>query len=197
MIVSLAVTHRFLHDRSQSSLLMISRIIVVARLESRCRRPYARTVNDRQTTPDSAANFTAFFRSHIRTVTGFLFSENTFYRWKSKFGGMVVSDAKRLRMLDSASSNPISRSRMPMSRVSTANSATNASTKTGSSSAHLGLWCCWVAAGRYGMPRWRQNYNARRPYSALGGSSNRTDTVCGACPGDGVYSCPARAAVSR
>lgn len=27
-------------------------------------------------------------------------SENTFYRWKSKFGGMVVSDAKRLRALE-------------------------------------------------------------------------------------------------
>jgi len=24
-------------------------------------------------------------------------SENTFYRWKSKYGGMTVSDAKRLR----------------------------------------------------------------------------------------------------
>jgi putative transposase len=27
-------------------------------------------------------------------------SENTFYRWKSKFGGMSVSDAKRLRALE-------------------------------------------------------------------------------------------------
>ena len=27
-------------------------------------------------------------------------SENTFYRWKSKFGGMSVSDAKRLRTLE-------------------------------------------------------------------------------------------------
>lgn len=28
-------------------------------------------------------------------------SEQTFYRWKSKFGGMEVSDAKRLRELES------------------------------------------------------------------------------------------------
>lgn len=27
-------------------------------------------------------------------------SENTFYRWKSKFGGMEVSEAKRLRELE-------------------------------------------------------------------------------------------------
>ena len=27
-------------------------------------------------------------------------SENTFYRWKSKFGGMSISDAKRLRTLE-------------------------------------------------------------------------------------------------
>lgn len=27
-------------------------------------------------------------------------SENTFYRWKSKFGGLEVSDAKRLRELE-------------------------------------------------------------------------------------------------
>lgn len=27
-------------------------------------------------------------------------SEQTFYRWKSKFGGMEVSDAKRLRQLE-------------------------------------------------------------------------------------------------
>lgn len=27
-------------------------------------------------------------------------SEQTFYRWKSKFGGMEVSDAKRLRNLE-------------------------------------------------------------------------------------------------
>ena len=27
-------------------------------------------------------------------------SEQTFYRWKSKFGGMEVSDAKRLRALE-------------------------------------------------------------------------------------------------
>ena len=28
-------------------------------------------------------------------------AEQTFYRWKSKFGGMDVSDAKRLRELES------------------------------------------------------------------------------------------------
>ena len=28
------------------------------------------------------------------------FSENTLYNWKSKFGGMEVSDAKRLRELE-------------------------------------------------------------------------------------------------
>lgn len=28
-------------------------------------------------------------------------SENTFYRWKSKFGGLDVSDAQRLRGLES------------------------------------------------------------------------------------------------
>lgn len=28
-------------------------------------------------------------------------SENTFYRWKSKYGGMDVSEAKRLRELES------------------------------------------------------------------------------------------------
>ena len=28
-------------------------------------------------------------------------SEQSFYRWKSKFGGMVVSEAKRLRELES------------------------------------------------------------------------------------------------
>jgi putative transposase len=28
-------------------------------------------------------------------------SENTFYRWKSKYGGMTVSEAKRLRELES------------------------------------------------------------------------------------------------
>ena len=27
-------------------------------------------------------------------------SEQTFYRWKSKFGGMEISDAKRLRALE-------------------------------------------------------------------------------------------------
>jgi len=27
-------------------------------------------------------------------------SENTFYRWKSKYGGMTVSDAKRLREVE-------------------------------------------------------------------------------------------------
>lgn len=30
--------------------------------------------------------------------------ENTIYRWKSKFGGMEVSDAKRLRELESENS---------------------------------------------------------------------------------------------
>ena len=29
------------------------------------------------------------------------FSEQSFYRWKSKYGGMEVSDAKRLRELES------------------------------------------------------------------------------------------------
>lgn len=29
------------------------------------------------------------------------FSEQSFYRWKSKFGGMEISDAKRLRDLES------------------------------------------------------------------------------------------------
>ena len=29
------------------------------------------------------------------------FSEQSFYRWKSKFGGMEVSEAKRLRELES------------------------------------------------------------------------------------------------
>jgi putative transposase len=29
------------------------------------------------------------------------FSENTLYNWKSKYGGMEVSDAKRLRELES------------------------------------------------------------------------------------------------
>lgn len=28
------------------------------------------------------------------------FAENTFYNWKSKYGGMEVSDAKRLRELE-------------------------------------------------------------------------------------------------
>jgi len=28
------------------------------------------------------------------------FAENTFYRWKSKFGGMEVSEARRLRELE-------------------------------------------------------------------------------------------------
>jgi putative transposase len=28
------------------------------------------------------------------------FAENTFYRWKSKYGGMEVSEAKRLRELE-------------------------------------------------------------------------------------------------
>lgn len=32
------------------------------------------------------------------------FSEQRFYRWKSKFGGMEVSDAKRLRELESENS---------------------------------------------------------------------------------------------
>ena len=27
-------------------------------------------------------------------------SENTYYKWKSKFGGMTVSDAKKLRALE-------------------------------------------------------------------------------------------------
>lgn len=27
-------------------------------------------------------------------------SENTYYKWKSKYGGMSVSDAKRLRVLE-------------------------------------------------------------------------------------------------
>ena len=31
-------------------------------------------------------------------------SENTIYRWKSKFGGMEVSDAKRLRALQAENS---------------------------------------------------------------------------------------------
>lgn len=28
-------------------------------------------------------------------------SQNTFYKWKAKFGGMDVSDARRLKMLES------------------------------------------------------------------------------------------------
>ena len=32
------------------------------------------------------------------------FSEQSFYRWKSKFGGMEVSDAKRLRELEAENS---------------------------------------------------------------------------------------------
>lgn len=32
------------------------------------------------------------------------FSEQSFYRWKSKFGGMEVSDAKRLRELETENS---------------------------------------------------------------------------------------------
>jgi putative transposase len=31
-------------------------------------------------------------------------SETTFYRWKAKFGGMAVSDAKRLRQLEAENS---------------------------------------------------------------------------------------------
>ena len=31
-------------------------------------------------------------------------SENTIYRWKSKYGGMEVSDAKRLRALEAENS---------------------------------------------------------------------------------------------
>jgi len=27
-------------------------------------------------------------------------SENTFYRWKSKFGGMTVNEAKRLKAME-------------------------------------------------------------------------------------------------
>jgi putative transposase len=38
-------------------------------------------------------------------------SEQTFYRWKAKFGGMEVSDAKKLRGLEDA--------RTPLRRMST------------------------------------------------------------------------------
>ena len=31
-------------------------------------------------------------------------SETTFYRWKAKFGGMAVSDARRLRQLETENS---------------------------------------------------------------------------------------------
>ena len=31
-------------------------------------------------------------------------SETTFYRWKAKFGGLAVSDAKRLRQLEAENS---------------------------------------------------------------------------------------------
>ena len=33
-------------------------------------------------------------------------SETTFYRWKAKFGGLAVSDAKRLRQLEAENSRP-------------------------------------------------------------------------------------------
>ena len=32
--------------------------------------------------------------------------ENTIYRWKSKYGGMEVSEAKRLRVLESENAKP-------------------------------------------------------------------------------------------
>jgi putative transposase len=35
-----------------------------------------------------------------RTVRQHGFSEQSFYRWKSKYGGMEVSEAKRLRELE-------------------------------------------------------------------------------------------------
>lgn len=39
-------------------------------------------------------------RSMVELAREFGISENTLYRWKSKFGGMEVSEAKRLRELE-------------------------------------------------------------------------------------------------
>ena len=40
-------------------------------------------------------------RSMVDLAREFGIAENTLYRWKSKFGGMEVSEAKRLRELES------------------------------------------------------------------------------------------------
>ena len=36
--------------------------------------------------------------------SGITTGENTFYKWKSKYGGMEVSDAKRLKLLEDVNS---------------------------------------------------------------------------------------------
>lgn len=68
-------------------------------------------------------------------------SEATIYNWKAKFGGMDVSEAKRLRALEEnaqlartqpstgTSSHRESRCRTALSRASTAGCATNCSTR--------------------------------------------------------------------
>ena len=38
-------------------------------------------------------------------------AEGTYYRWKSKFGGMEVSEAKRLRALEAENLKPVVRER--------------------------------------------------------------------------------------
>jgi putative transposase len=44
-------------------------------------------------------------------------SETTFYRWKAKFGGLAVSDAKRLRQLEAENITPEVRSTAEVSRL--------------------------------------------------------------------------------
>lgn len=47
-------------------------------------------------------------------------SDATFYKWRSKYGGMEVSDAKKLKMLEVENANlkkPLSEQKMDMSTL--------------------------------------------------------------------------------
>ena len=53
-----------------------------------------------QTEDEAGANCADLCRKHGM-------SEGTFYVWKAKFGGMMVSDAKRLKALEDENANGI------------------------------------------------------------------------------------------
>ena len=72
-------------------------------------------------------------------------SEGTFYNWKAKFGGMTVSEAKRLKGLEDE----------------------NAKLKKLLAEHEVGAKCANLAHARVVIAAWAADYNIARPHSAL------------------------------